>query len=103
MRSCYGDPNMAYDEREIDLELTPQERAALLRWNFTPEVREQLEALTTSDAVETITVLPFEVRWLESDLNNAILEKGCRDEVVFELADRLAYVDETGDGSLAGW
>ena len=37
--------------REIELELLPRERAALLRWNFTPEVREQLEPLAASDAV----------------------------------------------------
>ena len=88
---------------EIELELLPEERAALLRWNFTPEVREQLEALESSRKAESIRVQAFEVRWLESDLNSAILDHGCRDEVVIELAERLVYVAETGDGSLAGW
>ena len=31
--------------RAIELELLPHERAALLKWNHTPEVRDQLEAL----------------------------------------------------------
>lgn len=88
---------------EIELELLPEERAALLRWNFTPEVRDQLEGLTSSGNVESINVMRFEVRWLESDLNHAIIDKGCRDDVVIELAERLAYVAETGDGSLVGW
>ena len=88
---------------EIELELLPEERAALLQWNFTPEVRSQLEALSSSDNVESIKVARFIIRWLESDLNHAIAKKGCRDEVVLELSDRLEYVDRTGDGSLGGW
>ena len=89
--------------REITLELLPRERAALLRWNFTPDIRAQLEALAESDAVESITVTASLVRWLESDLNHAILKRGCRDEVVIELADRLEYVERTGDGKLDRW
>jgi hypothetical protein len=88
---------------EIALELLPAERAALLQWNFTPEVRSQLEALSSSDNIESIKVARFIIRWLESDLNHAIVKKGCRDEVVIELSDRLEYVDRTGDGSLGDW
>ena len=88
---------------EIELELLPAERAALLQWNFTPEVRSQLEALRSSDNIESIKVARFIIRWLESDLNQAIVKKGCRDEVVIELSDRLEYVDRTGDGSLGDW
>ena len=100
-RAFPGDPTMA--NREIELELLPEERAALLQWNFIPEVRSQLEALTSSDNVESITVARSVIRWLESDLNHAIIKKGCRDEVVIELSDRLEYVDRTGDGNLDGW
>lgn len=91
------------NRREIKLELLPCERAALLRWNFTLEVRSQLEALADSDAVESITLAASIVRWLESDLNHAILKRGCRDEVVIDLADRLEYVERTGDGRLDSW
>ena len=91
------------NRREIILELLPSERAALLRWNFTPEVREQLEALAESDAVESIIITASLVRWLESDLNHAILKRDCHDEVVIELADRLEYVERTGNGKLDRW
>ena len=87
----------------IHLELLPEERDALLQWNFTPEVRAQLEALAASDDVETIIVPRSILRWLTSDLNHAIVKRGCRDEVVIELAERLEYVEETGHDSLKWW
>ena len=89
--------------RDITLELLPSERAALLEWNYTPEVREQLEALAGSDALESITVAPSVLRWLASDLDHAIVKRGCRDDVVIELAERLEYVERTGDGKLDSW
>jgi len=89
--------------QEIKLELMPHERAALLKWNYTPEVREQLEACASSDDVATIRLTPTDIRWLASDLTHAIVKRGCRDEDVIELSDRLDYVDESGDGSLDGW
>jgi hypothetical protein len=89
--------------RTISLELLPHERAALLQWNFTPEVREQLEACASSPDIVTITVTEVDVRWLAGDLTHAIVKLGCRDENVFDLSERLEYVEETGDGSLAAW
>jgi len=87
----------------IRLELLPHERAALLRWNFTPEVRDQLEALVSSDAAETIEISRVDLDWLASDLTHAIVKRGCRDADVFDLSERLDYVLETGDGSLDSW
>jgi hypothetical protein len=90
--------------REIQLELLPHERAALLKWNFTiDEVRDQLEACASSPNAESITMTATDVRLLASDLTHAIVKRGCRDEDVIELSDRLDYVDDTGDGSLDGW
>ena len=43
--------------RKIKLELLPHERAAVLKWNYTPEVRDQLEACALSEDVKTIIVL----------------------------------------------
>lgn len=91
------------NRQEIELALSPHERAALLKWNFTPEVREQLEACASSTDVETITLTPTDIRWLASDLNHAIVKRGCRDQDVFDLSERLDYVDQSGDGSLDGW
>jgi hypothetical protein len=97
-----GVPGMAR-RREIELELLPQERAALLKWNSTPEVREQLEACASSDEAATIKPTPTDIHWLASDLTHAIVKRGCRDQDVFDLSERLDYVDESGDGSLDGW
>jgi hypothetical protein len=91
------------DRREIALELLPHERAALLKWNYTPEVREQLDACASSEDIETIVLTPVDVRWLASDLTHAIVKRGCRDEDVYELSERLDYVEQTGDGSLESW
>ena len=59
---------------EIELELLPHERAALLKWNSTPEVREQLEACVSSEDIETITIDSVDLRWLASDLTHAIVQ-----------------------------
>ncbi len=89
--------------RQIRLELLPHEQAALLKWNFTPEVREQLEACAASEDMATITLSAVALNWLASDLTHAIVKRGCRDQDVIDLSERLDYVDESGDGSLEGW
>jgi len=88
---------------EIKLELLPHERAALLQWNYTPEVREQLKACASNQDVVTITLTPTDIHWLAGDLTHAIVKRGCRDQGVIDLSDRLDYVDDSGDGSLDGW
>ncbi len=91
--------------REIEIELLPHERDVLLKWIYTPEVRSQLESLAASDSVGTITVAPYLLGWLVSDLNHAIVKRGCRDEEAIELCERLEYVERSGDGRLdiGGW
>ena len=90
--------------RQIQLELLPHERAVLLKGNFTIDnVRAQLEACAASEDVETVTLDSVDVHWLSGDLTHAIVKKGCRDQDVIELSERLDYVDESGDGSLDSW
>lgn len=89
--------------RQIKLELLPHERAALLKWIDTPEVREPLEACASTKEVVTLSLTPIDVHWLASDLTHAIVQGDCRDQDLFDLSERLDYVDETGDGSLDGW
>jgi hypothetical protein len=90
--------------RQIQLELLPHERAALLKGNFTiDEVRAQLEAYASSEDVETIKMTAIDVNWLASDLTHAIVKQGCRDQDLIDLSERLDYVDESGNGSLDGW
>lgn len=89
--------------RDIQLELLPHERAALLKWNCTAGVRDELEAGAASDDVVTLTISRVDLDWLSSDLTHIIVKRGCRDEDVFDLSERLEYVQETGDGSLEAW
>jgi hypothetical protein len=89
--------------RKVQLELLPHERAIVLKWNYTPEVQEQLDACASSDDIETITMTSVDIRWLASDLTHAIVKKGCRDADVIDLSERLDYVQDTGDGTLEAW
>jgi hypothetical protein len=90
--------------RQIRLELLPHERAALLKANFTiDQVRAQLEACASSEDIETIRMTAVDVHWLASDLTHAIVKRGCRDQDLIDLSERLDYVDDSGDGSLEGW
>ncbi len=86
---------------EIKLELLPRERAVLLQWNYTPEVRSQLEAFSSSRRTETIVITRTDARWLASDVTHAIVKRGCHDADAFALSERLDYVAESGDGKLA--
>lgn len=89
--------------KNIQLQLLPEEREILLKWIFIPEVRSQLEAIVSSDQVATITVTPTDVNWLVSDLNHAIVKKGCRDSVAIDLSERLEFIEQSGDGRLESW
>ncbi len=90
--------------REIKLELLPHERAALLKCQYTPdEAREQLKACLSNQDVVTITLTPTDIHWLAGDLTHDIVKRGCRDQDVIDLSERLDYVDDSGDGSLDGW
>lgn len=89
--------------KNIPLQLLPEERAVLLKWVFIPEVRSQLEAIASSDQIATITVTPTDVNWLVSDLNHAIVKKGCRDSVAIDLSERLEFIEQSRDGRLESW
>ena len=89
--------------KNILFELLPEERAVLLKWIFIPEVRSQLETLASNDGVATITVTPTDLNWLVSDLNHAIVKKGCRDSIAIDLSERLEFIEQTRDGCLESW
>ncbi len=90
-------------KQRIELQLLPEERDALLKWIFIPEVRAQLESFASSRRIASITVTPTDLNWLAADLTHVIVKKGCRDQVVIELAERLEYVEQSRDGRLEGW
>ena len=77
-----------------------REWAALPKWNFTPQIRDQLDTFVSSRDVATITLSSVDLNWLASDLTDAIVERGCRDRDVFDLSERLDYVEQTGGSSL---
>ena len=89
--------------RTIRLELLPHERAALRKWKFAAQVWDQLDACASSTDMTTIKLSAVDVNWLASDLTHAIVKRGCRDQDIFDLSERLDYVNQTGDGSLDGW
>ena len=74
-----------------------------MKWIFIPEVRSQLEAFSSSERMETIKVTSTDLNWLASDLNHAIVKKGCRDQIAIDLADRLEHVERSRDGRLDAW
>ena len=84
--------------REVASELSQAERQALLQWNFTPEIRDQLEPLAGRRGVESIRITRTDLRWLISDLSHAIVKRGCRDDIVIDLCERLEYIERTSDG-----
>ena len=90
-------------KKNIQLQLLPEERAVLLKWIFIPEIRSQLEAFASSDDVAMIRVTPTDLNWLVSDLNHAIVKKGCRDSVAIDLSERLESIEQTRDGRLESW
>lgn len=86
---------------KIEIELLPEERSLLLRWTSPFEdVESQLKSFRSSDAVESVTISPYFLGLLIGDLSHAVTKRGCRDEAVFELCDRLEYIERSGDGLL---
>ena len=85
----------------FDRRLTGKKRT--VAFNLYRAVRTQLEACVASEDVQTIKMTGVDVHWLASDLTHAIVKRGCRDQDVIDLSERLDYVDGSGDGSLKGW
>jgi hypothetical protein len=89
---------------KIEIELLPEERAILLRWTYPFEdVESQLKSFQSSDAIESVTISPYFLGLLIGDLSHAVTKRGCRDATVFELCDRLEYIERSGDGQLQGF
>ena len=85
----------------IEIELLPEERALLLKWTYPfPDVESQLRSFRTSDDIETVTIRPYYLELLIGDLCHAIVKRGCRQQDVIDLCDRLEYVERSGDGLL---
>ena len=90
--------------REIQVELSHSERAVLLKNVYvSDEVKDQLEANATSREVKAITFTGGDIHLISGDLNYAIVKRGRRGDALIDLSERFDYIDDTSDGSLAGW
>ena len=88
---------------DIRVQLLPHERFLIQKWNGSPDVQDQLEAIAPDVDVATIKLSRVDLDWLIGDLNHAIVKLGCDDEQVFDLSDRLEFILETGKGTLKAW
>ena len=92
---------------DIRVQLLPHERFLIQKWNGSPDVQDQLEALALGVDVATIKLSRVDLDWLISDLNHAIVKLivklGCDDEQAFDLSDRLEFILDTGKGTLKAW
>ena len=59
-------------DRDILVELLPQEREVILRCILTPEVRDQLQPLAASPDVEAIRLDRGLVHWIAGDLSGPV-------------------------------
>jgi len=88
----------------IEVELLPEERSLLLKWTCPfDDVKSQLDQYHSSANLETIVIDSVGFHILVGDLNHAIVSKGCRDEEVIELCERLESIEQSGDGNLDNW
>ena len=90
--------------RTIDIELTPKERALILRYGYPfDRIKKALVAVASSKEVETVSLDAYEVDLLIGDLCRSINhEEGglAVQSQLDELCDRIEYARQTGDGEL---
>jgi hypothetical protein len=88
----------------IDIQLTPKERALILRYGYPfDQIKEALMAVASSKKVETVSLDAYEVDLLIGDLCRSINHgEGGRavQSQLDELCDRIEYAKQTGDGEL---
>jgi hypothetical protein len=85
------------------MELTPDERALILRHGYPFEgIEKALKACQGSNQIETVPISAFELERLIGDLSISINEmpRGAVQSQLFDLCDRLEYAERTGDGRL---
>jgi hypothetical protein len=88
----------------IDIQLTPKERALILRYGYPfDQIKEALIAVASSKEVETVSLDVYEVDRLIGDLCRSINhEEGglAVQSQLDELCARIEYAQQTGDGEL---
>jgi len=90
----------------IEIELLPEERELLLQYGYPfPDAKAQLQQCASSPDVEVLTISRFYLKQMIGDLSYSINKrtKGKIQRALFELCDRLEYVERSGDGELDVW
>ena len=90
--------------RTIDIELTPKERALILRYGYPfDQIKQALLAVSSSKRIEIVSLDEFEVDQLIGDLCRSINHEEGGPAVQLqldELCSRIEYAQRTGDGEL---
>jgi len=87
----------------IDIELTPEERALILRYGYPfDRIRTALAACQSSPRIETVPVDVFELERLIGDLCRSIndMKRIAVRNKLLDLCDRLEAAERYGDGQL---
>ena len=87
----------------IDIQLTPEERALLLRHGYPFERIEQaLKACESSRDIEIVPMDSFELERLIGDVRRSInhMKSGATQNQLLDLCDRLEAAEKYGDGML---
>lgn len=88
----------------IAIELTPKERASILRYGYPfDQIKEALLAVSSSKQIETVLLDEYEVDRLIGDLCRSINheEGGLAVQAQLnDLCNRIEYAQQTGDGKL---
>ena len=87
----------------IDIQLTPEERALLLRHGYPFERIEQaLKACESSRDIEIVPMDIFELERLIGDVCRSInhMKSGATQNQLLDLCDRLEAAEKYGDGML---
>ena len=87
----------------IDIELTPEERALILRYGYPfDRIRTALEACQSSPRIETVPVDVYELERLIGDLGRSIndMRRSAGQNKLVDLCDRLEAAERSGDGQL---
>ena len=91
------------DREVIDIELTAEERALILRYDYPFEgIERSLKACRDSKEIETVPIDTFELERLIHDLSISVndMEGGAVQHRLLDLCDRLEAAERYEDGQL---
>ena len=91
------------DREVIDIELTAEERALILRYGYPFEgIEQSLKVCRDSKEIETVPIDTFELERLIHDLSISVndMKGGAVQHKLLDLCDRLEAAERYGDGQL---